>query len=109
MSKAHKREKVSKPQYRQRRQDKEELSDTMGNIEAWAERIAGISSLYNQRCLISNPDDEGDMDAQLKNITASAIADLRSAFNKLAEGEEMLNSWLVAHKTSFLGKLLPFS
>lgn len=109
MSKGHKRVKIDKATYRSRRQDKQELSDTMSNIDAWAEKIAEISSLYNQRCLIANPDeDSGDMDQRLKDITASAITDLREAFNKLAEGEEMLGVWLTEHKTSFLGKLLFF-
>ena len=105
MGKAHK-EKVDKSYYKVRRQDKEELSNSMASIEAWAEQIAGISSLYNQRCLVNNNND--DMDAKLKEITAAAIGDLRSAFGKLAEGESMLDEWLAQHKTSFLGKLLPF-
>ena len=108
MSKAHKREKVSKAHYRERRQDKDELSATMENLEAWAERVATISSQYNQRCLIDSPDEDGEMNVALRQITADAIGDIRGAFNKIAKGEEMLNEWLAAHKTSFLGKILPF-
>ena len=100
------KQKVDKSYYKVRRQDREEISDSMASIEAWAERIAGISSLYNQRCLVNN--NENEMDAQLKAITAAAIGDLRAAFEKLAEGEAMLDKWLAQHKTSFLGKLLPF-
>ena len=99
--------KVDKSDYRVRRQDKDEITDTMASIEAWAEKIAGISSIYNQRCLISNNED--DMDAKLKAITADAIIDLRSAFEKLSEGEEILEAWLNTHKTPFLSKLLFFS
>ncbi len=100
------KEKVDKTYYRVRKQDRDELTETMASIEAWAEKIAGISSLYNQRCLVNNGQDE--MDVQLKEITAAAIDDLRKAFEKLSEGEALLEKWLSQHKTSFLGKLLPF-
>ena len=109
MTKAHKKEKVSKADYRERKQDRDEISFTMENLESLAEKAASISSQYNERCLIHDSGDSGEMNAALRQITADSIRDIRAAFNKLAEGEEMLNVWLAAHKTSFLGKILPFS
>ena len=109
MSKAHKRMKVDNATYRSKKEDKQELSDIMSNIDAIADKIAEVSSIYNQRCLIANPGEvSGDMDQNLKAITASAITDLREAFNKIAEAEDMLGVWFTEHKRPFLGKLLFF-
>jgi|TARA_R100000482_G_C5117709_1_gene143956 hypothetical protein len=102
-----KKKTVDKGYYKIRQEDRADLATTIGHIEAWAERIAGISSLYNQRCLISNNGDP--MDLELRDITASAIEDLRAAFDKLAKGEAILDEWLAEHKTGLMSKILFFS
>jgi hypothetical protein len=107
MSESQKTPKVSKQYYKLRKQDRDQITDTMGNIEAWAVQVAAISSIYTKRCLIG--DDTFNLDTQLREITADTIVDLRAAFEKLAKAEEVLDKWLVQNKTSFLGKLLFFT
>ena len=107
MSESQKTPKVSKQYYKLRKQDRDQITDTMGNIEAWAVQVAAISSIYTKRCLIG--DDTFNLDTQLREITADTIVDLRASFEKLAKAEVVLDKCLVQNKTSFLGKLLFFT
>jgi len=107
MSESQKTPKACKQYYKLRKKDRDEITDTMNHIEAWAGAVAAISSVYTKRCLIGN--DTHSLDVQLREITANTIGDLRAAFEKLGAAEEVLDKWLLENKTSFLSKLLFFT